>query len=93
MQKLAALAVDCCCDCGHERDVNPATVPCLLRRRSPRWKANEVLGVRLAKDTKPELYPGGVVALNQRLREKPITWATAPVGINQRWDALGPLAE
>ena len=64
-----------CCDCYHERDVNPATVP--LPAETPLPEVGKHMrcaacGSRKI-DARPELYPGGVEAMRRRLREKPIT--------------------
>ena len=40
-----------CCDCGHERDVNPAMVSLPAETPVPEvGQAHEVFGLRLAKD-------------------------------------------
>ena len=64
-----------CCDCYHERDVNPATVPLPPETPVPEVVKHmkcSACGSRKI-DARPELYPGGVVAMRERLREKPIT--------------------
>ena len=51
-----------CCDCGHERDVNPAMVPLPAETPVPEVGKHmkcSVCGSRKI-NTKPELYPGGV---------------------------------
>ena len=51
-----------CCDCGHERDVNPATVPLPADTPVPDVGKHikcSVCGSRKI-NTKPELYVGGV---------------------------------
>lgn len=59
-----------CCDCGHERDLDPRALPlppdlavplvrhCMTCSRCGSRKI----------DTKPELCPGGVVAKRERMR-------------------------
>jgi hypothetical protein len=64
-----------CCDCYHERDVNPATVPLPPEMPVPEVGKHmkcSACGSRKI-DARPELHPGGVVAMRQRLRDKPIT--------------------
>jgi len=60
-------------DCHHERDVNPANVPRPADTPVPevgkKMKCSKC-GSR-AVETKPELYPGGVVAMRLRFRENP----------------------
>ena len=54
-----------CCDCGHERDVNPATVPLPAKTPVPavgKHMKCSACGSRKI-NTKPELYPGGVEAM------------------------------
>ena len=57
-----------CRDCGHERDVNPANVPLpadtAVPEVSKRMKCSKC-GSRKV-DARPELYPGGVVAMRKR---------------------------
>ncbi len=64
-----------CRDCHHERDLNPATVPLPPETPVPdvgkKMKCSKC-GSRSAT-TAPELHPGGVVAMRQRLRDKPLT--------------------
>ncbi len=64
-----------CRECCRERDVNPANVPLPADTPVPevgkKMKCSKC-GSR-AVETKPELYPGGVVAMRRRLREKPPT--------------------
>ena len=58
-----------CCDCNHERDIDPATldlprdtpVPGLGRRF---MRCSECGSKKI--DTRPELYPGGVVATRKK---------------------------
>ena len=56
-----------CCDCGHERDVNPAMVPLPAETPVPEVSKD----MKCAKcgsrkiNTKPELYPGGVEAMRR----------------------------
>ena len=61
-----------CRECCHERDVNPANVPLPADTPVPevgkKMKCSKC-GSR-AVETKPELYPGGVVAMRERLRKK-----------------------
>ncbi len=64
-----------CRECCDERDVNPANVPLPADTPVPevgkRMKCS-ACGSRQV-ETKPELYPGGVVAMRARLRDKPMT--------------------
>jgi len=59
-----------CRDCGHERDVNPANVPLPADTPVPeigkKMKCSQC-GSR-AVETKPELYPGGIIAMRARWR-------------------------
>lgn len=59
-----------CNDCCQERDVNPANVPLPGETPVPevgkRMKCSKC-GSR-AVETKPELYPGGIVAMRERWR-------------------------
>jgi hypothetical protein len=58
----------CCCDCGHERDVNPAMVPLPAETPVPEVGKHmkcSACGSRKI-NTKPELYPGGVEAMRKR---------------------------
>ncbi len=59
-----------CRDCGHERDVNPSNVPLPGDTPVPdvgkKMKCSKC-GSR-AIETKPELYPGGVVAMREPWR-------------------------
>ena len=61
-----------CCNCCHERDANPANVPLPADTAVPevgkKMKCSKC-GSR-GVETKPELYPGGVVAMRERLRSK-----------------------
>ncbi len=57
-----------CRDCGHERDVNPATVP--LPPETPVPEVGKHMkcskcGSRKV-DARPELYPGRIVAMRAR---------------------------
>jgi hypothetical protein len=59
-----------CCECGHERDVTPATVPLPHETPVPEIRKHmkcSNCGSRKI-DTRPELYPGGVVARRERSR-------------------------
>ena len=53
------------CDCGHERDVNPATLPLPADTPVPEvgkhMKCSKCGSRKI--NTKPELYPGGVAAM------------------------------
>lgn len=53
-----------CCDCGRERDVDPASIP--LPKYTPVPEVGQHLTCSACKSrkisTKPELYPGGIVA-------------------------------
>jgi hypothetical protein len=54
-----------CCDCGRERDLNPATVPLPADTPVPEVSKHmkcSVCGSRKI-NTKPQLYPGGVKAM------------------------------
>ena len=64
-----------CCACFHERDINPVTVPLPPETPVPEvGKRMKCLACGSQKiDARPELYPGGVVAMRQRMRDKPIT--------------------
>jgi hypothetical protein len=57
-----------CRRCGHERDVNPVTVP--LPPETPVPDVGKHMKCSLCGsreiDTKPELYPGGVKAMRAR---------------------------
>ena len=57
-----------CCDCGRERDVDPATIPLPGDHPVPtigkRMRCS-ACGSRKV-NTKPELYPGGVEAMRHR---------------------------
>ena len=59
-----------CNDCCHERDVNPANVPLPGDTPVPevgkRMKCSKC-GLRKV-DTRPEIYPGGIVAMRERWR-------------------------
>ena len=57
-----------CCDCGHERDVNPATVPLLADTPVPTTSTHMRCSVCGSKkmNGKPQLYPGGVRAMRGR---------------------------
>ncbi len=57
-----------CCECGHERDLDPSGLPlpgdiavCHVRHRMrcSRCGSRKI-------DTRPELYPGGVVAMREK---------------------------
>ena len=59
-----------CRDCGHERDVSPATIP--LPGDTPVPEAGKHMkcskcGSRKIS-TAPELYPGGILAMRERWR-------------------------
>ena len=60
-----------CCDCGRERDINPASVPLPASFPVPsvgsRMKCSACASRKI--NTKPELYPGGSEAMRQRRRE------------------------
>jgi hypothetical protein len=54
-----------CCDCGHERDVDPATLPLSWDTPVPFISTHtkcSVCGSRKI-NTKPELYAGGLTAM------------------------------
>ena len=56
-----------CCDCGHEGDVNPATLPLPAKTPVPevgKHMKRSVCGSRKI-NTKPELYPGRVEAMRR----------------------------
>ena len=56
-----------CTACGHERDVNPATVPLPAETPVPyvgkHMKCSKCGSRKI--NTKPELYPGGVAAMQK----------------------------
>jgi hypothetical protein len=57
-----------CCACGHERDLDPRDLP--LPGETPvshvsRSLRCTICGAKKA-NTKPELYPGGIVAMRER---------------------------
>ena len=56
-----------CCDCYHERDVNPSTVP--LPPETPVPEVGKHMKCSKcssrAVETKPELYPGGILAMRK----------------------------
>jgi hypothetical protein len=59
-----------CTACGHERDIDPATMP--LPRATPVPEVGKHMkcsacGSRKV-DARPELHPGGVVAMRERWR-------------------------
>ena len=60
-----------CCDCGNERDVDPATLPLSWDTPVPfistHMKCSACSSRRI--NTKPELYPGGSEAMRQRRRD------------------------
>lgn len=57
-----------CCDCCRERDVDPATIPLPAAFPVPevgaRMKCSKCGSRRI--DARPELYPGGVLAIRKR---------------------------
>ena len=57
-----------CCDCGHERDVDPASLPLSWNMPVPligtHMKCSACGSHKI--NTKPELYPGGVAATRAR---------------------------
>jgi hypothetical protein len=60
-----------CCACGHEVDLNPLSLPLPDGTPVPdvRWSMRcTICGAKKA-DTRPELYPGGIVAMRERWRE------------------------
>ena len=68
---LASIAANC----YRERDANPATIPLPAETPVPEVGKHvkcSACGSRKI-DARPELYPGGVAAMRQRLRDKPIT--------------------
>ena len=59
-----------CCDCGRERDVDPLSLPLPGETPVPSVGKRMVCsncGSRKV-DARPELYPGGVVAMRERWR-------------------------
>ena len=59
-----------CCDCGRERDVDPLSLP--LPGETPVPSVGKCMkcsacGSRKI-DARPELYPGGIVAMRERWR-------------------------
>ena len=59
-----------CCDCGRERDIDPALVPLPANFSVPsvgsRMKCSKCASRNV--NTKPELYPGGIEAMRERRR-------------------------
>jgi hypothetical protein len=59
-----------CCDCGHERDVSPATVPLPAETPVPdlgkHMKCSRCGSGKI--DARPELYPGGIGRMRDRWR-------------------------
>ena len=57
-----------CSECGRERDMNPATVPLPPETPVPEvGKHMKCLACGSRKiDVRPELYPGGIVAMRAR---------------------------
>ncbi len=64
-----------CCDCCHERDINPATVPLPAETPVPEvgqhMKCSKCGSRKI--DARHELYPGGIKAMRRRFREDPPT--------------------
>jgi len=60
-----------CCDCGRERDVDPAMLPLPASLPVPhvgkRMKCSACSSRRI--NSKPELYPGGIEGVRQQRRE------------------------
>jgi hypothetical protein len=60
-----------CCDCGRERDVDPAALPLPADFPVPsvgsRMKCSACASRKI--DAKPELYPGGIEAMRSRRRD------------------------
>ena len=65
MKRLRLLWVYCC-ECYHERDVNPATVP--LPPQTPVPEVGKHMKCGSRKVDAPELYPGDIVAMRERGR-------------------------
>src|SRR3954451_22606436 len=61
-----------CCDCCHERDVDPASLPLSWNTPVPligtHMKCSACGGRKI--NAKPELYPGGVAAMRGREIDK-----------------------
>jgi len=72
MKRLRLLWVYCC-ECYHERDVNPATVP--LPPQTPVPEVGKHMKCSACgKSTRDRsCTPGGIVAMRQRIRDKPVT--------------------
>jgi hypothetical protein len=70
-----------CNDCGHERDVEPATVPLPLSHPVPdvgkRMKCSACGGRKVT--TAPELHPGGITAYRKRCADHTLTVQAAKV--------------
>jgi hypothetical protein len=64
-----------CRDCYRERDVEPTSIGLPLETPVPevgnKMKCSECGSRKI--DARPELHRGGVVAMRQRLRDKPMT--------------------
>ena len=60
-----------CADCGHERDVDPATIPLPGKFPVPEVGARMVCSICGGRKvrTSPELYPGGIEAQRARFRK------------------------
>lgn len=59
-----------CCACGHERDLDPSTLPLPGDTPVPHVRRRMVCSKCGAKkaDTRPELYPGGIEQFRERWR-------------------------
>jgi len=59
-----------CCDCGRERDIDPLSLPLPGETPVPSVGKRMVCSAcgSCKIDTRPELYPGGIVAMRERWR-------------------------
>ena len=59
-----------CCDCGHEREVDPAALPLSWNTPLPLIRTHMKCSACGSHkiNTKPELYPGGVAAMRSGRR-------------------------
>jgi hypothetical protein len=59
-----------CTACGHERDLEPSMLPLPGDTPVPdvRWSMRCTRCGAKKADTRPELYPGGIIAMRERWR-------------------------
>jgi hypothetical protein len=59
-----------CCDCGRERDVDPLSLPLPDETPVPSVGKRMKCSARGSRkiDARPELYPGGIVAMREQWR-------------------------